>query len=79
MRLQSQTVKNKNSAKVSVPPLVRFNEEKGVYEWKNNLMGSKDFWLGWFTGLTQDFLTTRRPKIFMIADKLRLDKEMIIA
>jgi len=45
-------VKNKNSAKVSVPPLVKLNEESGVYEWKNNLMGSKDFWLGWFTGLT---------------------------
>lgn len=42
-------------------------------------MASKDYWLGWFTGLTEDFLTSTRPKIFMIADKLRLDKAMIIA
>ena len=72
-------MRNRASAKVSVPPLVFLNEETGKYNWKNNLMSSKDYWLGWFTGLTQDFLTSTHPKIFMIADKLRLDKEMIIA
>jgi protein phosphatase methylesterase 1 len=42
-------------------------------------MASKDFWLGWFTGLTGDFLGYRHPKILMVSDKLRLDKEMVIA
>lgn len=78
-RVSSQTVFNRKSAKVSVPPLVKLNEESGKYEWKNDLLSSKDFWLGWFTGLTQNFLTSTHPKIFMVADKLRLDKDMIIA
>jgi protein phosphatase methylesterase 1 len=51
----------------------------GKYEWKNDLMASMGFWMGWFTGLTNDFLTSMHPKIFIIADKLRLDKEMVIA
>ena len=72
-------MKNRNSARVSVPPLVVLNETTGKYVWKNNLLSSKDHWLGWFTGLTEEFLTSKRPKIFMVADKLRLDKEMIIA
>lgn len=72
-------MRNRVSARVSVPPTVKKDETTGKYVWKNDLMASKDFWLGWFTGLTNEFLTSTHPKIFMIADKLRLDKEMIIA
>lgn len=42
-------------------------------------MSSKDFWLGWFTGLTEDFLGYRNPKLLMISDKQRMDKDMMIA
>ena len=73
------TVHNRQSARVSVPNLVKPADEGDHLVWKNDLMASKDFWLGWFTGLTNDFLSYRYPKVLMVSEKQRLDKEMMIA
>ncbi len=35
--------------------------------------------IGWFKGLTQSFLSIRIPKLLLIAEKERMDKELTIA
>ena len=36
-------------------------------------------YIGWFKGLTQSFLSIRIPKLLLIAEKERMDKELTIA
>lgn len=35
--------------------------------------------VGWFKGLTNSFLNIRIPKILMLAEKERMDKELTVA
>ena len=49
------------------------------YEWKVDLINSEQYWMNWFTGLTNSFLSLKIPKILMLAEKERMDKELTIA
>jgi protein phosphatase methylesterase 1 len=65
-----------------VPPKVR--EVKGEdgkvhLEWKVDLMKSEKHWMSWFKGLTASFLGIHMPKLLMLAEKDRMDKELTIA
>ena len=42
-------------------------------------MASKDHWIGWFKGLTSDFLGLHQPKILLLAGSDRMDKELTVA
>lgn len=42
-------------------------------------MKTSPFWMGWFEGLTNSFLQIRIPKILMLAEKERLDKDLTVA
>ena len=78
---KSGTIKNLESAKISVPPLLK-EVKKGdstFYEWKTNLMASKQFWTEWFIGLTKAFLSCKIPKILMLAGIERMDKDLTIS
>lgn len=81
--MNSRTVQRTKSAQVSVPPCLKKvqDPENGDvhYEWKNDMVKTEQFWMGWFKGLTNDFLTSKLHKILFIADKIRLDKELTIA
>ena len=79
--LQSKNVFNLDSARISIPPqLTEVQTEKGkVFKWKNELIKSEVFWLGWFKGLSSTFLASKFPKICFIAARERLDKELEIA
>jgi protein phosphatase methylesterase 1 len=37
------------------------------------------YWREWFVGLTKAFLEVRVPKLLLIAEKERMDKELTIA
>jgi protein phosphatase methylesterase 1 len=37
------------------------------------------YWEGWFKGLSKLFLSTRMPKLLLLAGIDRLDKELTIA
>ena len=76
---KSGTIKNADSARLSVSSLVILNEETGQYEWRTNLLKSKEYWHEWFTGLTHSFLSIRLPKLLMLAGSDRMDKELTIA
>jgi len=49
------------------------------YEWKVDLIKSEQYWMNWFKGLTNSFLSLKIPKILMLAEKERMDKELTIA
>ena len=80
---KSGTIKNIESARISVPPLLKEekNEKTGktVYKFKTNLLDSKPFWSEWFIGLTKAFLSCNIPKMLMLAGIERMDKDLTIA
>ena len=56
---KSGTIQNIESARISVPPLLKESKNKKgetVYEWKTDLLTSTKYWVDWFLGLTKAFL-----------------------
>ena len=80
---KSGTIKNIESARISVPPLLKEekNDKTGKiwYKFKTNLLDSKPFWNEWFIGLTKAFLSCNIPKMLMLAGIERMDKDLTIA
>eukprot|EP00735_Rhodelphis_limneticus_P010419 TRINITY_DN3162_c0_g1::TRINITY_DN3162_c0_g1_i1::g.3688::m.3688 TRINITY_DN3162_c0_g1::TRINITY_DN3162_c0_g1_i1::g.3688 ORF type:complete len:400 (+),score=35.55,sp/Q9BIB3/PPME1_CAEEL/46.73/9e-92,Abhydrolase_6/PF12697.2/6.8e-31,Abhydrolase_5/PF12695.2/1.7e-12,Abhydrolase_1/PF00561.15/1.2e-11,Lipase_3/PF01764.20/1.3e-05,PGAP1/PF07819.8/0.00012,DUF2305/PF10230.4/0.0003,DLH/PF01738.13/0.0082,DLH/PF01738.13/89,Ser_hydrolase/PF06821.8/0.0018,Esterase/PF00756.15/0.0029,Chlorophyllase2/PF12740.2/0.0018,LC len=70
-------IKNIQSARVSVPPLLA--ESDGKYIWRTDLEGSEPFWRGWFTGCSESFLKAPGAKLLILAGHDRLDKTLTIA
>ena len=76
--IKSGQIKNVDSARISVPSLVKDNGN-GTYSWKTNLLASEKYWKEWFEGLTKAFLGLKLPKMLMLAGVERMDKELTIA
>ncbi len=78
---KSSTIKNLQSSRISVPPLLEEidNNGKKFYKFKTNLMASKKYWNDWFIGLTKSFLSIKVPKTLMLAGIERMDKDLTIA
>lgn len=79
---KSGTIRNVDSARISVPPLLKEDYTGGKvtsYSWITNLMASEKYWTDWFNGLTKAFLKVQVPKILMLAGAERMDKELTIA
>ncbi|PLB45181.1 protein phosphatase methylesterase 1 [Aspergillus steynii IBT 23096] len=80
---RSRTIRNRTSARVSVPSLLY---EKGTptddpskpWVWRTNLAETKPFWENWFVGLSRKFLEARGGKLLLLAGTDRLDKELMI-
>ena len=47
--------------------------------WRTPLMLSKQYWEGWFTGLSEAFLSIPCPKILILAGTDRLDTTLMVA
>ena len=81
--IKSGTVKDLESARVSMPPQVvgKVDECTGItkYVWRTDLLATKSYWEGWFVGLTQCFLNVRLPKQLLLAGSDRMDKDLTIA
>lgn len=75
---KSNLVKNLESAKVSVPPQVKKDEETGEYIWRTDLLSSKPYWESWFKGLSSKFLSAKASKLLVLAGTDRLDTELTI-
>lgn len=80
--VRSRTIRNSNSARVSVPPLLKEetpDDNAWSYTWRTNLAKTKPFWENWFTGLSSKFLSTPGTgKLLILAGTDRLDKELMI-
>jgi len=79
--VRSRTIKNKLSARVSIPPLVYDSGEKDTpkpWKWRTDLSIAPTFWEDWFTGLSKKFLEGQGGKLLILAGTDRLDKELTI-
>lgn len=79
---RSHTLRNRTSARVSVPSLL-YEEEPPTdpsrpWLWRTNLSLTKPFWENWFVGLSRKFLEARGGKLLVLAGTDRLDKELMI-
>lgn len=78
--LRSGMVRNRTSARVSVPPqLVQRDGDGGAFTWKTDLHASEPHWRGWFEGLSELFLSVPTTKMLMLAGTDRLDTPLTIA
>jgi len=78
--ITSHTIRNVESAKISVPSqLAKIEGKTGVkYIWRTNLSASEKYWEEWYQGLSEKFLSTKAPKLLFIASPDRLDKPLTI-
>lgn len=80
--IRSRTIRNSTSARVSVPSLLREEENSPQptrpWVWRTNLAATKPFWENWFIGLSKKFLEAKGGKLLLLAGTDRLDKELII-
>lgn len=79
--IRSRTIRNSTSARLSVPALLRHDEEAQEgkkWTWLTDLAATQLFWEGWFVGLSKKFLEARGGKLLLLAGTDRLDKELMI-
>lgn len=74
--LSHSIVKRKDSAIMSLPSL--FTQEGNKFYWRTRLLATSDYWSEWFKGLDEIFLGVNLPKLLILADPERLDKELTI-
>lgn len=71
---------NVASARISIPHL--FTKVNGVLRWVTDLAATTDFWSGWFTNLSSNFVECGKPqhvaKLLMLAGHETLDTSLII-
>lgn len=75
--VRSRTVRNSESARVSVPSLFIKNPE-GSLTWRTELEKTVVNWDDWFTGMSGKFLKGKAAKLLILAGTDRLDKELMI-
>lgn len=74
--LQTSTVRNRESASVSVPGVLQ-EDEDGGYKWSIDLSKTEPYWENWFEGLSSRFLTCPTARLLILAGTDRLDKELM--
>jgi len=76
-QLSSKQIRNQISATVSVP--AQLVKKGDTYVWRTDLYHTTKFWKGWFENISKQFLSTPVPKLLILADTNRLDKDLTIA
>ncbi|KAF9002990.1 Alpha/Beta hydrolase protein [Cyathus striatus] len=82
--LRTNTIQNPTSARISIPSILRpstpLEREEGEQDWvwTAPLRSTKDYWAGWFKGLSGMFLGARCARLLVLAGAERLDKELMI-
>ncbi|EFJ23678.1 hypothetical protein SELMODRAFT_415578 [Selaginella moellendorffii] len=79
------SLRNIDSARVSIPPTLKYNEERKCsiysacsYVWLTPLEKSERHWRGWYEGLSDIFLSAPVAKVLLLAGTDRLDKSLTI-
>jgi len=81
--LENRMVNNPSSAIHSIPPMLQKTnglEDDKNYTWRVDLNATSEYWLPWYTGLSNDFLalSTSIRKLLILASTDRLDKTLLI-
>lgn len=75
--LRSRTVRERGSAEVSTPGLLKGLEDGG-WGWRTDLGRTERWWEGWFAGMSERFLRGRAAKGLVLAGTDRLDRELMV-
>ncbi|KAG8932190.1 Protein with carboxyl methyl esterase activity [Tulasnella sp. 418] len=80
--LSNHTIRNSESARVSVPslfvPAPSDSTSRHKLLWRAPLHLTAPFWEGWFKGLSESFLAVRTARLLILAGTDRLDKTLMI-
>jgi protein phosphatase methylesterase 1 len=76
--VSSNTVRNLESARVSIPAQLVFREEDGKWVWRTDLARTEEHWTGWFTDLSHLFLQARAARLLLLAGCDRLDRPLTV-
>ncbi|ODQ67715.1 protein phosphatase methylesterase, partial [Nadsonia fulvescens var. elongata DSM 6958] len=80
--LRTRTLRNKESASVSVPgilkPIIEGSIPSKSLTWITDLKKTEQFWKQWFFGLSSKFLQAPAAKLLILAGTDRLDKDLMI-
>ncbi|BBN04239.1 protein phosphatase methylesterase 1 [Marchantia polymorpha subsp. ruderalis] len=71
-------LRNIESARISVPSTLMFDNEKQCYVWRTPLQDSEAYWRGWYEGLSEAFLSCPVAKLLLLAGTDRLDRSLTI-
>lgn len=72
------SLRNIDSARISVGSTLKYNEERHCFSWRTALEETEAHWKGWYKGLSTQFLASPVPKILVLAGTDRLDKALTI-
>ncbi|KAL8125114.1 uncharacterized protein LOC141719921 isoform X1 [Apium graveolens] len=72
------TLRNIDSARISIPSTVKYDDSKKCYVHRARLMETEQYWRGWYEGLSEKFLSSPVPKILLLAGTDRLDRALTI-
>jgi protein phosphatase methylesterase 1 len=75
--VKSRTLRNAESARVSVPPMF-VQDTAGAWRWRVDLAETQEYWEDWFKGLSAKFLGAKCAKLLILAGSDSLDKELTI-
>ncbi|OMH78806.1 putative protein phosphatase methylesterase 1 [Zancudomyces culisetae] len=70
--IYSGLINNLDSACLSVPSLVRLNEETSKYEWVTDLLSSRAYWESWYKDMSKKFISLSVPRLLVLAGKFQL-------
>ncbi|CAG8629710.1 21876_t:CDS:10, partial [Dentiscutata erythropus] len=79
---KSGAIRNIESARISIPCLLTEQEtctNIKKYTWRTDLAATQPHWRGWFSGLSEKFLSSNAAKLLILAGTDRLDKPLTIA
>lgn len=78
--LKTNYIKNLKSAKISMPDQVveATVNDSIICQWRINLANSAQFWRGWFTGLSDLYLSSPPVKMLLLAGMDRLDTALTV-
>lgn len=76
--LESHTLRNRESAEVSVQGMLKQDTSTGNWTWTHDPQKTRPYWRDWFLGLSSTFLAAPVARLLILAGTDRLDKELII-
>ncbi|KAF7311836.1 Protein phosphatase methylesterase 1 [Mycena indigotica] len=82
--VKTKTIRNDNSARVSVPAIVEAAPSSNLpaphaWIWRTPLRSTAPYWMSWFQDLSMTFLAARTARLLLLAGTDRLDKPLMIA
>jgi pimeloyl-ACP methyl ester carboxylesterase len=75
--VDSATCRSEESARLSIPSQLICTAE-GDYRWRTPLLETKEYWSGWYSDMSQRFLSCTVPKMLVLAGVDRLDTPLMV-